>query len=146
MKFKALSLIVILSGCIHLVGQDCNNFHQDNCFKAEMDFQKSDQSVNIEVTPDEFIDIFLVAQDGEEYFISFCTEKKNKPVHFMIYDMNNPTKVLYDNSYDKYNQYISFDNKNTRKLKIVAAVKKGKKDPEGIKVCLGFSVEHKKLK
>lgn len=127
-------------------GQNCHNYQKEHCPKVLNEYIQSDLSQNIEIEPGEAIEIYFPLRSMEEYFISFCTSKKCHPIKFQIIDMNEPTKVIYDNEDYKYLSYISFENKDARKLKFIVSVNEPKKnlEPDFI-YCLGVSIEYKKM-
>ena len=76
MKRTVMISMLILMGATLFAQYDCNNFHKFNCPRSsDKHFSLNGQSKSAMVTIGESTDLNIIVYRGQDYRISFCSEK-----------------------------------------------------------------------
>ena len=145
-RLKHIFILLILFGPFSLHGQDCYNYHINNCRWADRTFLYSRQSRSAVFTPGMRSEFQIVVYGGEEYYISVDGHRKLGDIQLRVYEDTNKETLLYDNAKYKYEEYFFFKNTRTRDL-IVEITTEKPDDPENKKdkYCLGVLIEFRSV-
>ena len=141
-KLQYILAFLMLSAVSY--GQNCNNYHIDNCRWADRTFLYSRQSKSAVFTPGMRSEFKIVVYGGEEYYMSIDGHRKLGDIRLRVYEDNEKKTLLYDNAEFEYEEYFFFKNTKTRDL-IVEVTSEEADDPKEAKekYCLGVLIEFK---
>ena len=76
MKQQVLIFMIAMMGTALFAQNDCNNYHKFNCPRSsDKEFSLNGQSKSAMVTIGESTDLNIIVYRGQDYRISFCSEK-----------------------------------------------------------------------
>ena len=148
MQWLYLYLIVsiwILGGGVSR-GQDCTNYHVDNCRWADRTFLYSRQSRSAIFTPGMKSEFRIIVYGKEEYYISIDGHRKLGDIRLRVFEDNKKKSVLYDNANFNYEDFFYFKNSRTRDLVIEISTEEPR-DPKAKenRYCLGVLIEFRDI-
>jgi hypothetical protein len=151
-KFLAIQVLSCLILCFFVgaskaSAQKCYKYHEDYCDIPDFSYYYNGQSKSGLFSRGQSSQLKIVVFEGEDYFISVCSDKSFGALRFKIMEDNEAKNVLYDNTKDHLRQKVMFTNDRARKLIIEVAVTKGSvkpgEDPNEQK-CVGVLVAFRK--
>ena len=123
-------------------GQNCSNYHIEECRWSGESFLYSRQSKSAVFIQGMTLKFSITVHGGEEYYVSVHGDKKLGKIKIRVKEDNKEKTVLYDNSDYKYESYFYFKNENTRNLIIeISSVGEKKFSKSLDRYCLGILVE-----
>ena len=145
LKYIAFTIVLMGSGISY--GQDCTNYHVENCRWADRSYLYSRQSRSAVFTPGMTSEFQMVVYGGEEYYISVGAHRKLGDIRLRIFDDKEKKSLLYDNAKYNYEEYFYFKNTQTRDLIVEITTKEPDNNNEtGERYCLGVLVEFKNIR
>jgi hypothetical protein len=139
--FKFVFVVFFLSFSFMAIGQDCVNFHSENCRWADNTFLYSRQSKSALFTPGMSSE-FVITIYEEEYYIAVAGDKKLGKIRIRVKEDNAEKTLLYDNSNYKYEAFFYFKNEQTKNLIIeVSSMARKKFDSSSERNCIGVLIE-----
>lgn len=118
---SALLLFVNLAGA-----QDCIDYHRSRCPRIEPNpySEVPEGSKSELVLRGEEISVAFFIFQGRDYRLSLCSEMYDGQVIVKLYDFEDPTLLLYDNTLNAMAQVFEFQVMRTRKVRAVVYVAK----------------------
>jgi len=146
-KMKVLLAIVFSISAFLTYGQNCPEYHIDNCRWADESFLYSRQSKSALFTPGMTSEFVITVYGGEEYYVSIKGERKLGKIRIRVKEDNELKTVLYNNAHYDYEDYFYFKNENTRNLIFEVSSEAPKKFSTSTeRYCLGVLIEFRSYK
>lgn len=141
-NIKLFFTIIFSISSIVVYGQNCSDYHVDNCRWTDDSFLFSRQSRSALFTQGMSSEFAITVYGGEEYYVSVKGEKNLGKIKIRVKEDNQKKNVLYDNSKYKYEDFFYFKNENTRNLIIEVSSQAEKKFSNSTdRYCLGVLIE-----
>lgn len=107
-------------------GQDCIDYHRSRCPKLEPNpyTEVPEGSKSELILRGEEISVAFFIFQGRDYRLSLCSEMYDGQVIVKLYDFEDPTLLLYDNTLNAMAQIFEFQVMRTRKVRAVVYVPK----------------------
>ena len=143
MKYSRLyfSLVFVMVSFI-TYGQNCSDYHNENCRWADESFLYSRQSKSALFTQGMTSEFAITVYGDEEYYISLKGEKKLGDIRIRVKEDNADKNVLYDNSDYKYEESFYFKNENSRTLLLeITSVSNKKFSNSTERYCIGVLIQ-----
>ena len=146
LQISALSIFLFLVP-YNAFSQDCEFHHTEgDCrYDIQRGYKIYSQSNSVVLSPLDTVEMNIVFYGQKDYMLSFCTNKKMYPVHFVLIDQQTK-QVLYDNEEDKYLESlgVGFDVTKSLILKIdVLARSSTEQEIKENVGCLGLLIQYK---
>jgi hypothetical protein len=146
-RYLQLIPALLLLLCGQALAQDCDNHHiEGDCrFDLQKGYKIYSQSHSAIMSPLDTLELNAVFYGQKDYILSFCTDKKMYPIHFVLID-HQTNQVLYDNEEDKYLESLGLGFDVTKSLVIKVDVLARESTEEEIKNnlgCLGLLIQYK---
>lgn len=143
-KIKLFFTIIFSISSFIIYGQNCSNYHVDNCRRADESFAISRQSRSALFTQGMSSEFTITVYGGEEYYISVQGEKNLGNMKIRVKEDNKRNTVLYDNSAYDYEAFFYFKNENTKSLIIEITSEAEKKFSSSTnRYCVGVLIEYR---
>jgi hypothetical protein len=142
LKYTLIFILVLMARISF--GQNCTNYHIDNCRWADRTFLYSRQSKSAVFTPGMRSEFRIIVYGGEEYYMSVDGHRKLGDIRLRVFEDNKKKTLLYDNAEYDYEEYFFFRNTKTRDLTVEVTTEEAD-DPEEAEeeYCLGVLIEFK---
>jgi hypothetical protein len=146
-RHTQLLLVLLLIAPIHLMAQDCVDYHKlgDCMMDRQKGYKMYSQSKSVGMSPTDTVEFNVVFYGQKDYIFSFCTHAKLYPVHFVLIEPETG-EALYDNSKDRYIESLGIGFDVTKSLLIrvdVVARKATDEQIEGYVGCLGLLIQYR---
>lgn len=124
------------------MGQDCTNYHIENCRWANRSFLYSRQSQSALFKPGMRSEFRIIVYGGEEYYLSVDGHGKLGDIRVRIFEDEKKEQALYDNAEFNYEKYFYFKNSRTRDLVVeVTSKNTDSGSSSNQRYCLGVLIE-----
>lgn len=133
-------LFVILCSSSFIYAQNCNNY-STNCDLNDRSYLKGSTSQGIKIGNGQIVSVVGMVYEGNENYISFCSEFETGEIHFKIL-LADTKEVLYDNTEDSNKQSIILRVGLTAKVIIQITAPSAKYSFSESK-CVGFLIAYK---
>lgn len=146
-NIKLLFAIVFSVSTFTTYGQNCSDYHVDNCRWADESFLYCRQSKSALFRAEMESEFSITVYGGEEYYISIKGDHKLGKIRVRIKEDDAEKAVLYNNAHYNYEDYFYFKNENTRNLIIEVtseAISKFNKSTE--RYCVGVLIQFRNYK
>lgn len=143
-NIKLFFTILFSISSLMIYGQNCSNYHIDNCRYAGESFSISRQSRSALFTQGMSSKFTITVYSGEEYYISVKGEENLGKIKIRVKEDNKRNTVLYDNSIYNYEAFFYFKNENTKSLIIEITSEAEKKFSSSTnRYCVGVLIEYR---
>ncbi len=140
--FALLSVIVIQAN-----GQNCRDYHINNCRWGDPSFFYNRQSRSALFSPGTTSKFKIIVYENEEYYIAINGHRKLGKINIKVSEDNETKEELYDNSNFKFENHFFFQNEKTRKLIVKITTEESSSAKENSKkYCLGVLIEFRQMK
>lgn len=119
-----------ISAVLFFVGiasaQDCIDYHRSHCPRIEPNpyTEVPEGSKSELILRGEEISVSFFIFQGRDYRLSLCSEMYDGQVIVKLYDFEDPTMLLYDNTLNAMAQVFEFQVMRTRKVRAAVYVRK----------------------
>lgn len=128
MLFRKICLAIsaLLFFVVFAEAQDCIDYHRSRCPRIEPNpyTEVPEGSKSELVLRGEEISVAFFIFQGRDYRLSLCSEMYDGQVIVKLYDFEDPTMLLYDNTLNAMAQIFEFQVMRTRKVRAVVYVAK----------------------
>ena len=151
MRFRLIFVFVFLLFGLLSKSQDCINYHLKSCPRLSpnpyIDVPEGSKSALL--LRGEFMESVFTIFQCKDYRITLCSELFSNEINLKVYDADDGSILLYDNTQNETAQVFEFQFFNTRRVRCIISVplsnqpKKNtgllvEKTPRG---CVGFLLE-----
>jgi len=151
MRFCLLSICFLLFFCSFSKGQDCINYHLKSCPRLSPNpyNEVPEGSKSALLLRGESMESTITIFQCKDYRITLCSEMFTNEIVLKIYDADDGSVMLYDNTQNNTAQIFEFQVFNTRRVRIVVSVplSNGPKKNTGLLIektprgCVGLLLE-----
>jgi hypothetical protein len=120
LKYRlGIILMALVCQCTSVFGQDCIDYHRITCPRANPNpyTEVPEGSKSELVLRGELIKVSFHIYQGRDYRMTVCSEMYNGEVVVKLFDFEDPTMLLYDNTLNEMAQEFEFQVMRSRRVR-----------------------------